>query len=216
MAFGKDNLMEGFQEIEKEYEVTPKSVSSATSIYLPRIMNDFPEFHYNEMKNKAENLLVSYLQSIDENSDSRLAEAYTSELRDKLRMRIKMLRDRNTEEHFQEIRVHRTEIKTYRKEKGRCSIVFQAAVQYFHFVMENGALVEGSRDRLTQSKYDIEMIYIQDRDVVENQADAGLAMNCPNCGAPLPGLGAKICLYCDSPIMEFNIKVWNFSNVEEK
>ena len=73
----------------------------------------------------------------------------------------------------------------------------------------------GSREKLEQSRYQVEMIYIQDRDIVENQTDSGLAMNCPNCGAPLPKLGAKECLYCDTPIMEFNIRIWNFSDVEE-
>lgn len=76
-------------------------------------------------------------------------------------------------------------------------------------------MTEGAESRLRQSRYDVEMIYIQDRDLVENQADSGLAMNCPNCGAPLPKLGAKKCLYCDTPVEEFNIKIWHFSDVEE-
>ena len=42
-----------------------------------------------------------------------------------------------------------------------------------------------------------------------------LGLNCPNCGAPLPGLGAKKCIYCDTPIVEYNLRVWNFSRVEE-
>ncbi len=75
--------------------------------------------------------------------------------------------------------------------------------------------MEGSRERLKQSRYDVEMIYIQDRDVVENLEDAGLAMICPNCGAPLPGLGAKKCAYCDSPIVEFSLRTWSFSDVKE-
>ena len=53
------------------------------------------------------------------------------------------------------------------------------------------------------------------QDMVENQEDAGLALNCPNCGAPLPALGAKKCIYCDTPIVEYNLRIWNFSRVEE-
>ena len=59
------------------------------------------------------------------------------------------------------------------------------------------------------------LVYIQDQDMIENQEDAGLGLNCPNCGAPLPGLGAKKCIYCDTPIVEYNLRVWNFSRVEE-
>lgn len=215
MAFGTDSISQSMKAIEQAAEVTPKSVSSATSLYLPQITKDFPEFHYEEMKNRAENILVSFLQSIDANRVSLLKEGTTGELREKLRMKIDALKEESAQEHFQNIKIHRTEIKSYRKIKGRCSIVFQSAVQYQHFKIKNGSVIKGAKDRLEQRKYNIEMIYIQDRDVIENQQEAGLAMNCPNCGAPLPGLGAKKCVYCDSPILEFNIRLWNFSNVEE-
>lgn len=214
-AFGTDSIVEGFQKIEKEAEITPKSVSAATNLYLPQIMRDFPEFHYEEMRNRAENVLTGFLQGIDTGSMTRLTEGTTSELREKLRMRIDALKSENAEEHFRNILIHRTEIKSYRKIKGRCSILFQSAVQYNHYKERNGKTVLGSADRLEQSRYNVEMIYIQDREMVENQADSGLAMNCPNCGAPLPKLGAKKCLYCDTPIVEFNIRIWNFSDVEE-
>lgn len=215
MAFGADTLSESFDKMEREAEITPKSVSAATSLYLPQILRDFPEFHFEEMKNRAENVLVGFLQGIDSKSMSKLTESTTSELREKLNMRINALDNENAEEHFQNIRIHRTEIKTYRKIKGRCSIIFQSSVQYNHFKEKDGQVISGEKDRLEQSRYNVEMIYIQDRDVVENQADSGLAMNCPNCGAPLPKLGTKRCLYCDTPIVEFSIKIWHFSDVDE-
>lgn len=215
MAFGTDNLKEGLQKVEKEEEITPKSVSAATSLYLPQIMRDFPEFHFEEMKNRAEVLLTAYLQGIEKKSTQGLKEGTTSELREKLRMKIESLNNEDAVEHYQNIRIHRTEIKTYRKIKGRCSVIFQSSIQYNYFKERGDRIIAGSREKLTQSRYNVEMIYIQDRDVVENQADAGLAMNCPNCGAPLPKLGAKKCIYCDTPILEFNIRIWNFSDIEE-
>ena len=215
MAFGSDTLKGSFENMEREAEITPKSVSAATSLYLPQILKDFPEFHFEEMKNRAENVLVGFLQGIDQKSMAKLADGTTSELREKLSLRINALNNEDTEEHFKNIRIHKTEIKTYRKIKGRCSIIFQSAVQYNHYKKRNGQVTEGAENRLQQSRYNVEMIYIQDRDVIENQAESGLAMNCPNCGAPLPKLGAKKCLYCDSPVAEFNIRIWHFSDVEE-
>ena len=64
MLFGTDSMIEGMKQREAEVEMTPKSVSSATNLYMPSIMRDFPEFHYDEMKSRAENVLTSYLQSI--------------------------------------------------------------------------------------------------------------------------------------------------------
>ncbi|MCM1065554.1 MAG: zinc ribbon domain-containing protein [Eubacterium sp.] len=215
LAFGSDTIKGSFENMDREAEITPKSVSAATKLYLPQILRDFPEFHYDEMKNRAENVLTGFLSGIDEKNPARLPEGVTSELREKLQLKIGALDNEDAEEHFRNIKIHRTEIRTYRKLKGRCSIIFQSAVQYNHFKKRDGEVTAGAEERLEQGRYNVEMIYIQDRDLVENQADSGLAMNCPNCGAPLPRLGAKKCLYCDTPIEEFNIKIWHFSDVEE-
>ena len=63
MLFGTDSMIEGMKQREKEVEMTPKSVSSATNLYMPSIMRDFPEFHYDEMKSRAENVLTSYYET---------------------------------------------------------------------------------------------------------------------------------------------------------
>ena len=213
LIFGTDNVREGVKKMEMEYATTPKSVSSATGLYLPSIMRDFPEFHLEEMKSRAQNVLTSYLRSID-GSNSHLLTEGTQELREKLDMRIGMLHSGGIREHYERIRVHRTEIYKYRKDKGRCSIVFQTAAEHVHYQEQGSAVIKGRKDRLEQVKYNVEVSYIQDLEQVENLSDMGLAMVCPNCGAPLPALGAKTCAYCDSPVVELNIKAWNFTDVE--
>ncbi len=214
-AFGADTISESFENMEKVIAETPKSVCANTKLYLPQILRDFPEFHYDEMKTRAENVLTGFLLGIDEKDRSRLREGVTGELREKLEMRIDAPGNENAEEHFRDIRIHRTEIKQYRKTKGRRSILFQSALQCYHYKTKDGKITEGSDSRPEQSRYDVEMIYIQDRDLIENQAESGLAMNCPNCGAPLPKLGAKHCMYCDTPIVEFSIRIWNFHDVKK-
>lgn len=214
LAFGTKDIVKGFQQVERENEVTPKSVAAATSLYLPNITRDFPDFHYDEMKRRAENLLISFLRGIDEMNDSKLTEG-TGELRSKLRLKIDMLQDAGKTEHYQNIKLHRTEITSYTKTKGKCSVVFQSSVQYNYWVEQYGQVIAGSSSKLHQSKYNVELIYIQDRAIVEKTEDIGIGMNCPNCGGPLPKMGASKCIYCDTPIMEFSIKAWNFSDVRE-
>lgn len=214
LILGSPSVSEGIKNRQREVSVTPKSVSSATGIYLPSILKDFPEFHYDEMKSRAENVLISFLKSVDARDVSLLTEG-TNELKDKLRMRIETLRQEEKKEYFQNIRIHRTEIHQYRKIKGRCSVVLQSAIEYKHYLEKDGKVITGSNQLLEQSKYNVELIYIQDREQVEDLGDAGLGLNCPNCGAPLSSLGAKTCEYCGTPIIEFNIKTWNFSDVKE-
>ncbi len=215
VLFGTEELVEGMQKRELEVANTPKSVAAATKLYLPRIMEDFPEFHYDEMKTRAENVLTSYLRCVDAQSNSGLTEG-TNELRDQLLMRIQMAKRQNIVERFREIRIHRTEIHQYRKAKGRCSIVFQSAVEYKHYAEQDGKLIEGRRDLQEQAKYNVEVMYIQDQELIAESGEDGLARNCPNCGAPLPGLGAMKCEYCDTPVIEFNIRTWAFSKVEQQ
>lgn len=214
MAFGTNSLLEGMKQIEAETAVTPKSVSSATNLYLPAVMRDFPELHYDELKTRAENVLTSYLRSVDTLSSSMLSEG-TKELEEALSLRIQALKNLNRQEHFHNIKIHKTELHQYRKNKGRVSIVFQSAVEYIHYLEEKGTLIDGRKDIQQQSKYNIEVIYIQDQDKVEDINEMALGLHCPNCGAPIKSLGAKICEYCDSPVTEFNIRTWNFSKVKE-
>lgn len=214
VMFGTDSLVKGFQNLETEEAITPKSVSSATNLYLPAIMKDFPEFHYDEMKTRAENVLTSYLRSIDAQNSSLLTEG-TNELEEELEMRIQMLQNQEQWEHFENIKIHRTEINQYRKTKGRRSVVLQSAVEYINYVEKDGKILRGRKDLQKQTKYNVEVSYIQDQEMVENLGDAGLGLNCPNCGAPLPGVGAKKCAYCDTPVVEFNLRIWNFTKVEE-
>lgn len=214
LAFGTSDIAQGVRKMEAEYESTTKSVSAGTNIYLPQIKRDFPEFHYEEMKSRAENVLTSFLIGVDTNDYKRLAEG-TNELEDSLLNRIQKSDALNRNEHFKEIRIHQMELHRYFHSAGRCSIVFQAAVQYKHWIEENGKVVKGSSERWEQARYNVTVIYIQDRDVIQNTETDGLGLVCPNCGAPIGNLGVKICPYCESAVVEFNIKTWGFSEVVE-
>ena len=55
--FGTPSLIEGLKRQEALEADTPKSVSGMTSVELPRIEKDFPEFHWPEWKQRCENQL---------------------------------------------------------------------------------------------------------------------------------------------------------------
>ena len=197
------------------YEQPPKSVSGVTGIILPAITRDFPEFDYDEAKARAEAVLTSYLQAVASKDKTLLTEGY-DELKNKLENKIRDLLNKNQTEFFDNIKIHRTEINSYNKSKGRCIITFQTAVEYIHYLKdESGNIIAGDEQIREQSKYNIDMIYVQNRDEGDNNYQAGMGLNCPNCGAPLGMLGAKKCSYCGTPIVELNIKSWNFSDVKE-
>jgi len=215
-AFGTDDLLKGFQQMESDYAENPKSVTSMTSITLPRIVKDFPDFQYDEMKHKAENVLTGFLGAISERNVSRCPDA-NSELRQKISEKLNMLDDKGYKEHFDMVRIHRTEIKNYRKAAGKCIITFQSALESYHYITDStGSVIKGKKDVKNQTRFNVDMIYIQDRDLVEGDGETALGFNCPNCGAPIKKLGVKVCEYCNTPVVEINIHAWSFSNVEEE
>lgn len=213
-AFGTSDLMEGFRQVEQEYSSTPKSVSAMTSLYLPKIKKDFPEFQYDEMKVRAENALTSYLLAVDTMNPGAFREE-GEELKDKLEMRIEMLKASGQREHFRNIKLHRTEIANYAKRNGRCIITFQTSLQYLYSREDESVQASQSGQLTTQAKYNVDLIYVQDRNLVREEHDMSLGLNCPNCGAPLSGLGSKVCEYCGTPVVELNIYAWTFSNIQE-
>ena len=212
-----DEAFAGFREGLDDTDMSPKSVSGVTNLMLPAILRDFPEFNSEEMKEKAKNVLLTFLQAIDERHSSVLSEG-TSELRRTLADRIEKNSVNRQHEHYKDVKIHRMEIARYDKRAGRCTVRFQAAVQSYHYITaedDESKIKKGSKDRFEQSKYEVDLIYIQDRDVVENADAKGASLTCPQCGAPITMLGAKKCAYCDTPIIAFNIKTWDFSRCEQ-
>lgn len=213
--WGTSSVRQGIDKMQQEYAGTPKSVSAMTGLYLPKITKDFPDFNYDEMKERAENVLCSYLLAINSMNAGMLTDG-NEELHNQLENRISILRNSGQREHFENIKIHRTEISQYKKSQGRCSITFQSSIQYYHYVTDHsGSLKRGQRNMYEQSRYDVDLIYIQNRDIVEKETDHALGLNCPNCGAPISSLGAKSCEYCGTPVIELNIHAWTFSDVRE-
>lgn len=215
--FGTSDVSQAARKMKQEYSSTPKSVSAMTSLLLPKIVADFPDFQYDEMKERAENILTSYLRAITERNSSLLQDGNT-ELKNQLENHIQMLSAKDLREYFQQVKIHRTEICQYRKTEGRCIITFQSSLECYHYITDinnSSSIQEGSKDCKHQTRYNTDLIYIQDRNLVEDERDHALGVNCPNCGAPISSLGAKVCEYCGTPVIEINIHAWSFSNVEE-
>lgn len=211
---GTSDIAEGIKRTTFEHASAPKTVSDLSSLLLPKIAADFPEYNNSEMAERAQNVLTSYLFSIDESDPSHLTEG-NEDLKNKLTMQVKLNQDKGYIEHFERIKVHKCVLNQYEKTDGKCTLTFQAAVQYLHYITENGKIKTGRDDLITQARYDIKVVYVQDRDMVDKHSDMALSSVCPHCGAPIKGLGAKSCPYCGSAVEVINIYAWSFSDVSE-
>lgn len=203
--FGTKSIVEGLNRQADELSVTPKSVSGMTRIFEPQIQRDFPDFNLEQFKAKAEKMLTSALRAIDAKNPDLLLEG-TEELKKQIQDQIQANEAEGITEVYERIHVHRTEIAHYEKKKGKCIITFQSAVEHLHYKMKDGKVISGSKERLEQTKYNIELVYIQDASLAE--IDNAVGTTCPNCGAPITNLGAMYCEYCGLAVTPINIKVW--------
>lgn len=211
-VFGTDSIVDGINRQVDLAAETPKSVSSMTRLMEPQIMRDFPDFVWEEFKHKAENMLTSALIAISSENVDQLVEA-SEDVRNQVANRIAENQESGVREIYRDIHIHQTEIANYRKEQGKCIITIQSAVEYYHYKVEQDRVTEGSRERKRQTKYNMELMYIQNSEVVE--FDNAVGTTCPNCGAPIRKIGQMVCEFCGLAVTPINIKVWSLHKLTE-
>ena len=211
-AFGTKSLVEGLEQQADLIAETPKSVSGMTRIFEPQIQKDFPDFNLVQFKNKAENMLISALQAISAGNVSLLRET-SNELTEQVRNQIQANAAEGVTETYRQIHIHRTEITNYVKREGKCIITFQSAVEYLHYKEKEGRVTDGDKERKQQTKYNIEVMYIQNEKLAK--LDNAVGTTCPNCGAPIVKLGALYCEYCGTAVTPINLKVWTLHRYYE-
>lgn len=203
------------KQILTENSVTPKSISAMTVIYLPQISVDFPAFQYKEFRQKAENMLRSAFAAMTEQDISWLLSA-SEELKNQIRLTIEDDRRQGKRRVYQDVTIHRTEITNYQKQSGTCVITLQSAVGYLYYAERGGSLLEGSKTLKTQTRYNTEIVYIQDAAKLDKTSiNRAVGIICPSCGAPVTSLGRKRCEYCGNLVEPVNHYAWAINRVKQ-
>lgn len=211
--FGTKSLVEGINRQTDVLAETPKSVAGMTRVFEPQIKRDFPEFHLEQYRNKVENLLMSALQAVTEQNLSLLPEDVSLELKNQVENQIAGNRTAEIRETYRRIKIHQTEIANYQKKNGTCIITFQSAVEHIHYKERNESVIEGDKERKRQTRYNTELVYIQDEKLTD--IDNAVGTTCPNCGAPVTNLGQMRCEYCGLTVTPVNLKVWMLHRYHE-
>lgn len=207
-VFGADSLAEGLKWQEEMLAETPKSVSGMTRIYEPLIQEDFPEFNWQEFRRKAEQLLLLAFDAVSAGDGARIRGGF-AQFRQQVENQIADNARAGIREVYEQVRIHNTEIARYEKKDGTCVITLQSAVGHIHYKERAGKVIWGGRKLPVQTKYNIELMYVQD--AARAGAGDAVGVNCPNCGAPITKLGVKFCEYCGTEVIPVNIQVWSIS-----
>ncbi len=154
-----------------------RSLSSAGDLFLDRIKRDFPEYNPAMVLNRVKKDARIYLQSAKE-GHTLFREGVSDSFRERLAYSLPT-------DVKGGIEVYNAALSDY-DDRGRDRIlVFQAAAEYLD-----------SHDALRPVRLTLKYIAAYDGNVDGEVR----GFNCPNCGAPLPIVGSKICHYCGTGI----------------
>ena len=154
-----------------------RSLSSAGDLFLDRIKRDFPEYNPAMVLNRVKKDARIYLQSAKE-GHTLFREGVSDSFRERLAYSLPT-------DVKGGIEMYNAALSDY-DDRGRDRIlVFQAAAEYLD-----------SRDALRPVRLTLKYIAAYDGNVDGEVR----GFNCPNCGAPLPIVGSKICHYCGTGI----------------
>lgn len=186
------NVIALFKSIPKENiaaEPQKRSVSGATSLYLPKIRADFPEFHAEEAFAAVKVFVNEYLAvrcGAAGGFSSSPVEASLGAL---------IASERLTGVPA-DIRVHAVSITGYRKTLEYATIAYQASV---------GWRLDGT---LREERYDIEST----RKLTEHGV-ADKSLICERCGGAFPSASETVCPYCGTAVIRDTRLSWRFTGI---
>ena len=182
----KKAIQDGQSEAENP---TPRTLFGATSIYLPKILNDFPDFHLPEAKNSLNLLLNEYLQIrfgqadkfVDSNAEPDLAA---------------MVPRAAAPAELSDVAFHDCAIRSYIKTSEYATITYIATIGYT------------AGDKRYEDRYLV--------DSTLKLSEMGIPKKlliCSQCGGAIDSTALKYCPYCGSGIVWDTKLSWRFTAV---
>lgn len=188
------SLKEVIEEARLQDEEIPKSLSSMDRLYLEQIKNDFPQISISELKQKVEKMILSYFSAIESKDSSSIQNDKICALVDK-----KVQELRSSFVTYDQFKIHRTVISSYKNEKGIATIWFASSFEYYY--------KDQGKSKKIQDRAKVEVIYVIDESQVSFK-DKVLGIHCPNCGSPIRSVGEKVCSYCGTGVVDIVKRVW--------
>ncbi|MDD6224217.1 MAG: zinc ribbon domain-containing protein [bacterium] len=194
-----------------------KQVSGMTSVYLPSILEEFPDFNEKEFYNQTEETIRNYLQSLEEKDAKYLKDSIYDLIYEKISLQIADLKECDTIYRYDDIIFHKHAIKGYQKRKGVIKLEVSTSLEYFYLQDPYRKRKTARPDRKKQTRYTTTFVYIYDTKQAGFDIRV-LGLNCPNCGSPLSSLEDKACPYCKSGLnitVAKLLKCWKVIDIQE-
>lgn len=207
------NAMKDAKNLEKQEYARQKDVSGMTRLLEEPIQRDFPDFNKSLLFSLIEKNLSKIFTALENRSTNEIkSDSDLDFMYSKLADKIEDMKNEGIKLKFDEVVFHRHAIKKYDKKNGMATITTSSSVEYFYSSnIKNEKVYD---DVKKQTRYTCEFVYVYDEEKVGYDKDT-FGIHCPNCGAPLKGLGSGNCMYCGIHVEPVNLKVWKMISYKE-
>lgn len=212
LGLSKREIKEMIKEGENDSKYRHKSISGMSSLLLPRIIKDFPNFSETELYSKVETSLLAIFHSLEKGYVQNKIELNI--IKSNLETKILDMENSHINVRYNDIVFHKHAIKEYRKNDGVLIITVATSLEYFYQETVNKEIKEEFKDYKKQTAYTTKFIYVYDTDKYEETSSL-VGIHCPNCGSPVKELANKHCSYCGSGLEDINLKSWFISEYKE-
>ena len=183
-----------------------KSIGSQTSLLLPKILRDIPNFSVDEIYRKTETGLRAIFNSLENRTLSGTDEIIL--MKDSLKEEIDDMISNNIKVRYDNIVFHKHGIKFYSNTDGVLNITINTSLEYDYEKTKDGKIINNNHNLKKQDRIVSKFIYVYDPDKY-TRSEVLVGIICPNCGAPVKDLGKKKCRYCGSGLEDINLKSWH-------
>ena len=168
----------------------PKSLSAVEKFVMPQLLNDFPEFNVAAAIDRVKSDAALFYRSAIENKVL-FSDKTTTALLENLIL---------PKDVKGNIIIHKAALSAYNKLGHDRILTYQASAEYMD-----------TSDTRNQKRLILKYIAASDDDFSQNIH----TFTCPNCGAPVPTIGDKVCKYCGIALQTSTSLGWYLMDIRE-
>ena len=185
-------LTNAIKKADLEASTTPKSLSSAEPLLMDRIRRDFPEYNPELIRQRVMKDARTFYESAQAGK-CLYADGISDQLRDRLASCL-------PPDVAGSIQVHKVALAAYDDASADRVLTFQAAAAF-----------KDPAGTTRQRRLILKYLAAWSTDTMTGVKKA----NCPNCGAPVPIVGAKVCQYCGTALKVWAGTQWLLTDLRE-
>lgn len=212
LGLSKSEFKKMVEEGEKDSKYRHKSISGMSSLLIPRIVKDFPNFSESELYRKVESSLLAIFHSLE--SGNIQDKNDLNIIKTNLENKIHDMKNSKIKVEYKDIEFHKHAIREYKKTDGVLLITVSSSLEYYYKETIDKKVEEEYKDYKKQTSYITKFIYVYDPEKYESSATL-VGIHCPNCGSPVKEISKKHCSYCGTKLEDINLKSWFISEYKE-